>query len=320
MSKDRNLETAIRDAERNYSVGRIVDAARDFQTISIIYGGMKNYVSAAKFAIKSGDCWVECSEPLRAGGMYESAAQCFERLSDEDNYRLYYKKALVQCILADRKAEEIGKVALARNLRRAAVCQSKIDERVSVCHYYSRAGELFISAAKDSLDKELFDEAFDFFNSAAECYFQIKEYFLSISSRVDGLICLNNLFESYLSLLKEEEYREIMKRELKRFNAAFDGLLNSLELVEQMDNEILKRVMLELVKGLRTAINSGDENVEMVRLLERMGKIVREKGAGEFGKEILVEVLPNFNFNNPKMKEEFDKTLELLKSLLEDKS
>ncbi|MFB0563705.1 MAG: hypothetical protein ACETWM_21100 [Candidatus Lokiarchaeia archaeon] len=317
MSKAKSLETAIRDAERNYSVGRILDAARDFQTISIIFGGMKDYSSAAKFAVKSGDCWVECDEPLRAGGLYESAAQCFELLSDEDNYRLYYKKALVQCILADRKCADVRKVTLARNLKRAAVCQCKVDENVTVSQYYVRAAELFISAAEDNVEKESFDEAFDSYNSAAECYFQVKEYLFSANSRIEALTYLNKLFESYLSLLKEEEYREIMKRELKRFIDTNDELLKNLELVDQMDREILERLMLEIITGLKATITPGNVNEEIVRLLERTGRIIREKGECESGLEILEEIIPSCNFNDIRVREEVIKTVGILKGFLE---
>lgn len=317
MSKAKNLETAIRDAERNYSVGRILDAARDFHTVSIVFGGMRDYSSAAKFAVRSGDCWVECGDPLRAGGLYESAAQYFELLSDEDSYRLYYKKALVQCVLADRKCEDVGKVALARNFRRAAVCQCKLDENETGSHYYVRAAELFISAAKENLERESFDEAFDFYNSAAKCYFQVKEYLISANSRIEALKCLNKLFESYLSLLKEEEYREIMKRELKRFINTTDELLKNLELVDRMDREILERLMFAIITGLKATITPENGNEEIVGLLERTGKMIREKGECESGLEILEGIIPKYSFNDNRVREEFIRATKTLKGVLE---
>nr|MDO8079670.1 hypothetical protein [Candidatus Freyarchaeota archaeon] len=320
MSKGKNLETAIRDAERNYSVGRILDAARDFQTISIIFGGMKDYPSAARFAAKSGDCWVECGDSLRAAGLYESTAQYFELLSDKDNHLIYYKKALVQCILADRRGERIGKVALARNLKRAAVCQCKIDENVPVSQYYSRAAELFILAAKDSQGKGLFDEGFDLYRSAAECYSQIKEYLLETRSLIEALICLNRVFENYLQYCGEEDYKEVIKRELNLFNSTVEALLKDLGLVDRLDWEILERLMLSLLMSLNVTITLGNENAEIMRLLEATGRIVREKGESKSGLKVLEKIIPSCNFSSTLVREEVIKVIEKLKDLLGGKS
>jgi tetratricopeptide (TPR) repeat protein len=317
MSKVKNVETAIRDAERNYSVGRILDAARDFQTVSIILGGMKDYSSAARFAAKSGDCWVECGDPLRASGLYESAAQYFELLSDKDSYQLYYRKALVQCILADRRGEKVGKVALARNLKRAAVCQYKIDQNVAVSQYYRRAAELFVSAAEDDQEKGLFDEGFDLYRSAAECYSQIREYLSEARSLIEALICLNKIFENYLPYSGEEDYKEIIKRELSRFDNTVEDLLKDLEAVDRLDGGILERLVLLLVMSLNVTITLGNGNAEIMRLLEGIGKVVREKGERESGIKILEETIPSFNFSSTRVREEAIKRIERLKNLLE---
>ncbi|WXG40405.1 MAG: hypothetical protein WED07_06260 [Candidatus Freyarchaeum deiterrae] len=313
MAKGKNLETAIRDAEKNYSVGRILDAARDFQTISIVFGGMKDYSSAARFAAKSGDCWVENSDPLKAAGLYESTAQYFELLNDNEKHQLYYRKALVQCILADRKGEKTGKVALARNLRRAAICQCKIDENITVSQYYRRAAELFMSAAKDNQEKGLFDEGFDLYRSAAECYSQIRDYSSETLSLIEALICLNKIFENYLPNREEEDYKEIINRELNRFNNTIEDLLKDLELVDRLDGEILERLMLSLVMSLNVTITLGNGNVEIARLLEGIGRVVREKGESKRGIKILEEIIPSCNFSSSRVRKEVIKRIEELK-------
>ena len=315
MSKGKNLETAIRDAERNYSVGRILDAARDFQTISIIFAGMKDYVSAARFAAKSGDCWVKCGDPLRAAGLYESTAQYFELLSDKDNHVIYYKKALVQCILADRIGGRVGGVALARNLKRAAVCQCKIDDSVPVSHYYSRAAELFMLAGKDSQGKGLFDEGFDLYRSAAECYSQVGEYLLETRCLVEALICLNKVFENYLQYCGEEEFKEVMRREWSRFNSTVEGLLKGLELVDGLEGGILERLMLSVVMSLNVTITLGKENEGVMRLLGAVGRKVRDKGEGKSGLKLLENIIPSCNFSSNFVREEVIKVLEKLKDL-----
>jgi len=312
MSEDKNLKTAIRDAERNYSVGRILDAARDFQTISIIFGGKKDYSSAARFAAKSGDCWVESGDPLRAAGLYESTAQYFELLSDRDKHQFYCRKALVQCIVADRRGENVGKAALARNLKRAATCQSKIDENVPVHQYYSRAGELFMSAAKDSQEKGLFDEGFDLYRSAAECYSQIKEYSSETSSLIEALICLNKVFENYLQYREEEDYKEVMKRELNLFDGTIDALLKDLELVDSLDDEILERLMLSLIMSLNVVITIGNENTRIMRLLEATGRIVRKTSGS--GLKTLEKIISDYNFSSTLVREEVIRMTEKLKA------
>jgi tetratricopeptide (TPR) repeat protein len=308
MSKGKNLETAIRDAERNYSVGRILDAARDFQTISIIFGGMKDYLSAARFAAKSGDCWVECGDPLRAASLYESTAQYFELLSDKDNHIIYYKKALVQCILADRMGEKAGRVALARNLKRAAVCQCKIDENVPVSQYYSRAAELFMLAANDSQGRGLFDEGFDLYKQAAECYSQIKEYLLEARSWIEALICLDKVFENYFQFCGEEGFGEVMKREWSRFDSIVEALVRDLELVDGLEGEVLERLMLSLIMSLNAAITLGNENARIMRLLEETGRIVRKRRESVL--EILEKIISKYNFGSSLVKEEVIRVME----------
>ncbi|MEM3525972.1 MAG: hypothetical protein QXS27_05515 [Candidatus Jordarchaeaceae archaeon] len=305
IGREKNLETAIRDAERNYSVGRIHDAARDFQTISIIFGGMKDYLSAAKFAAKSGDCWVKCGDPLRAAGLYESSAQYFELLNDRENNILYYKKALVQCILADRMGKNVGKVALARNLRRAAVCQCKIDKNISVSHYYSRAAELFISAAEESVSKGLFDEGFDLYKSAAECYFEIKEYLMEARSWIEALICLNKVFENYFQHCRGEEYKDVVRRELSRFNSVVGALLRDLKLVDRLEGDVLERLMLAIIMSLNSVVSVSNESVVVRQLLEATMRIVKESGS-----KILEKIVSSFNFSSMPVKEEVSKIIE----------
>lgn len=315
MDKDKNLETAIRDAERNYSVGRILDAAREFQTISIIFGGMRDYLSAARFAAKSGDCWVKCGDPLRAAGLYESAAQYFELLSDRDNHIRYYRKALVQCILADRAGGNVGKAALARNLRRAAICQRKIDENISVHHYYNRAAELFMLAAKESQDKGLFDEGFDLYRSSAECYSEIGEYLLEACSWIEALICLNRGFENYLRYSGDEDYKEIIRRGWGQFNSTVESLLRVVESIERLEGEVLERLMVAIIMSLNVTISLGNDNMGIMRLLEATGRIIKERNNGESGLKILERIISSFNFSSTLVREEVIKIIEKLKDV-----
>jgi len=315
MDKDKNLETAVRDAERNYSVGRILDAARDFQTISIIFGGMKDYVSAARYAVKSGDCWVECGDPLRAASQYESAAHYFEMLGDEGKYRVYYRKALVQCVLADRRGEGLGKAVRARNLRRAAVCQSKIDDSVSVSHYYGRAAEFFVSAARDSVEKEMFDEAFSLYMSAAECYSRTGEYPLAVGCLADALACLAKLSEEYRLHLEEEEYREIMKREEKRFDSTIGELLEVLEGVDGVDDAAVERMWNSLLTVLRVGVALGRCGENLLRLLERGGSMAHVERASVL--EILDEIISSCDSDGSAISEGVFKVVKRLREVLE---
>ncbi|MEM2133237.1 MAG: hypothetical protein QXS27_03335 [Candidatus Jordarchaeaceae archaeon] len=314
MSEVKSLENAIRDAERNYSVGRILDAASDFKTISIIFGGMKDYASAAEFAVRSGDCWVKCGKHLQAAILYENAAQYFELLGEEEKYRLYYRKALVQCLSADRRETRMGKVARARNLRRAAFCQSKIGGGVDVAQYYSRAGELFSLAAREEEGKNAFDDAYNLFKSAAECYLQIKDYSLVVRSLMDALTCLNRVVDNYFSSYEGEELSEIVKRELKEFNAAAEALLKSLELVDKLDRRVLERLVQLLVAWLRRCVMLGGEVEVNTRLLEEVGRVIREKAGSEGVLKILEELVSNCNFENIQVRGEFLRAIELLRS------
>jgi tetratricopeptide (TPR) repeat protein len=314
MSEVKNLENAIRDAERNYSVGRILDAASDFKTISIIFGGMKNYASAAEFAVKSGDCWVKCGNHLQAAILYENAAQYFELLGEEEKYKLYYRKALVQCLSADRREKTIGKVTRARNLRRAAFCQSKIDESVDVTQYYSRAGELFSLAAREEERKNAFDDAYNLFKSAAECYLQIKDYSLVVRSLMDALTCLNRVVDNYFSSYEGEELSEIVKRELREFSTTVEALMKNLELVDRLEGDVLERLVRLLFEWLRRCVMLGGE--VNTRLLEEVGRVIREKAGGEGVLKILGGLVSNCDFENIQVREEFLEVVELLRGFL----
>ncbi|MEM2146959.1 MAG: hypothetical protein QW279_16470, partial [Candidatus Jordarchaeaceae archaeon] len=64
----------------------------------------------------------------------------------------------------------------------------------------------------------------------------------------------------------------------------------------------------------------GNDNTEIMRLLEATGRIVREKNEGESGLKILEKIIPIFNFSSTPVREEAIKIIEKLKDVWRAKS